>query len=127
MRRIFIPFTLDVVIQTSSFIHHPPALCASTRNRNERYSIFSLKNEPEGGSEAIRPAGSPFLGFGFEGLEHNQPPGRWECGNRAAISKGCGKRRETWVWFSSFSTRPSFPRSSPVSFLRAPLVLQTGE
>jgi hypothetical protein len=30
----------------------------------DRYSIFSLKNEPEGGSEAIRRQAS-FLGLGF--------------------------------------------------------------
>jgi hypothetical protein len=50
------------------------------------------------------------LGFFLQG----SPP-RWECGNRAAISTGWGKRGETWVWFSPFSTRPSFPRRSPVS------------
>src|SRR5271166_3497902 len=54
-----------------------------------------------------------FLEFDFEDLEHKQPPGRWECGNRAAISKGCGKRRETWVWFSSVFHAPGISTVLP--------------
>ena len=37
-----------------------------------------------------------------------------ECGNRAAIPKGDGQRRETWFWFSSLSIARHF-RSLVVS------------
>src|SRR5690348_12337159 len=41
------------------------------------------------------------LDFHFSSRSH---PWLWECGNRAlAISKDCGKRWKTCVWFSSFS------------------------
>lgn len=64
------------------------------------YSIFSLKNEPEGGSEAIRRRVSflvwflSWFGTGSRaggkveilGLDFHfstaSSPGRWECGNR---------------------------------------------
>jgi hypothetical protein len=53
-------------------------------------------------------------------IEKKDESARWKCGNRAAISKGGGKRRETWFWFSSISTArhfhgaPRFSRASPL-------------
>src|SRR6266849_2010786 len=49
-------------------------------------------------------SGKPAFGFPL----FHASPGPWECGNRVAISKGWGKQRETWFWFSSFSTARHF-------------------
>jgi hypothetical protein len=48
-------------------------------------------------------------------IKKGPEPARWECGNRGAISKGRWERRETWFWFSSFSTARHFHGAPPVS------------
>ena len=58
-------------------------------------------------------AGAPFWFFGFDLGRGESSSGLWECGNRGAISKGGGKRRETWFWFSSFSTARHFHSPLP--------------
>ena len=58
-------------------------------------------------------AGAPFWFFGFDLGTGESSSGLWDCGNRGAISKGGGKRRETWFWFSSFSIARHFHSPLP--------------
>ena len=100
-------------------------------------SIFSSKNEPEGGSEAIRrqasflfwfvrekpepwESGNPVFGFPlFHGVVG--AVGMWE--SRSDF-QGRWEERHTWGWFSSLSTARHFHRPPPSC---APPRLETGK
>ncbi len=71
------------------------------------HSIFSLKNEPEGGSEATDRRASLF-GVGFGVCIHKTvvvAVGMWE--SRRDF-QGRWEERETWVWFSAPSMARHF-------------------
>src|ERR1700728_2034627 len=101
-------------------------------------SIFSLNDEPEGGSEATRRKGLLSWLIGLR----EQPVGKWEtCFRFSTFPRRAGA---VGMWESRSDFRglwetkgnlglvflvfhgPSFPRPSPVS-LGAPLVLEAGD
>ena len=95
--------------------------------RTSRRSRFLRASRPEPGTPAFSHrrmslktgvgafcvAGAPFWFFGFDLGTGESSSGLWDCGNRGAISKGGGKRRETWFWFSSFSIARHFHSPLP--------------